>query len=87
MTLRLLTGHLLEFLTLKGGCTCENTTLLEITCHGSFIVTAQAVLYLYCSHARRSVFLFSVVFSSIQSVNLGHAGADPGILEKGGSFV
>ena len=42
MTVKLLTGHHLEFLTLKGGCICssestlcQNTTLLEITCHGS----------------------------------------------------
>ena len=27
--------HHLEFLSFKGGCTCQNTTLLEISCHGS----------------------------------------------------
>ena len=42
MTLKLLTEHHLEFLSLKGGCTglsestlVKNATLLEITCHGS----------------------------------------------------
>ena len=44
MTLRLLTKHHLEFLSWKGGCTgssettlFQNTTLLKITCRGSFI--------------------------------------------------
>ena len=42
MTVKLLTEHHLEFLSLKGGRTgssesniCQNTTLLEITCHDS----------------------------------------------------
>ena len=37
-SLRLLTEHHLEFLSLKGGCifTCQNATLLEITCGGSY---------------------------------------------------
>ena len=35
MNVMLLTEHHLEFLSLKGGCTCQNATLLEITCHGS----------------------------------------------------
>ena len=41
MTVKLLTEHHLEFLSLKGGCTGSsesthvNATLLEITCHGS----------------------------------------------------
>ena len=44
MTVKLLTEHHLEFLRLKGGCTgsSESTksqiaTLLEITCHGSYV--------------------------------------------------
>ena len=31
MTVKLLTEQRLEFLSLKGGCTCQNTTLLETT--------------------------------------------------------
>ena len=45
MTLKLLTEHNLEFLSLKGGCKgssestlFQNATLLEITCRGSIIV-------------------------------------------------
>ena len=43
MTVKLLTKQHLEFLSLKGGCggssvdTCQNATLLEITCHDSMI--------------------------------------------------
>ena len=45
MIVKLLTEHHLEFISLKGGCTgsseftltCQNTTLLEITCHSSLI--------------------------------------------------
>ena len=44
MSVQLLTKHILEFLSLKGGCTgssestvVKNTTLSEITCHGSCI--------------------------------------------------
>ena len=43
MTLKLLTEHHLEFLSLKGGCTGssgstpQSAALLEITCHGSFV--------------------------------------------------
>ena len=38
MIVKLLTEHHLEFLSLIEGCkgTCQNATLLEITCHGSF---------------------------------------------------
>ena len=47
MTVNLQTEHQLEFLSLKGGCTgssestlksCQNATLLEISCHGSFLL-------------------------------------------------
>ena len=37
MSVKLLTEHHLEFLSLKGGCTCQNATLLDITCHGSYM--------------------------------------------------
>ena len=45
MTVKLPTEHHLEFLSLKGGFTgsseftqsCQNTTLLEITCLGSYV--------------------------------------------------
>ena len=44
MTVKLLTEHNLEILSLKRGYTgsseskgCQNTTLVEITCHGSII--------------------------------------------------
>ena len=43
MSVKLLTEHNLEFLSLKGDCTCssestivKNATLLEISCRGSF---------------------------------------------------
>ena len=36
MTVKLLTEHDLEFLSLKGVCTCQNATLLEIICRGSY---------------------------------------------------
>ena len=52
MIVKLLTEHHLEFLSLKGGCrgyTCQNTTLLEITCTGSFYLSLEidvgALLY------------------------------------------
>ena len=50
---KLLREHHLEFLSLKGGCTgsfestlksCQNATLLEITCRGSFVLTDWSVL-------------------------------------------
>ena len=37
MIVRLLTEHHFEFLSLKGGYTCQNATLLDISCTGSFI--------------------------------------------------
>ena len=45
MNVKLLNEHHLEFLSLTGDCTgssestlnCQNTTLLEITCHGSIM--------------------------------------------------
>ena len=43
MIVKLLIEHHLEFLRLTGGCTgssestCQNTILLEITCHDSFV--------------------------------------------------
>ena len=50
MTVKLLTDDHLEFLTLKGGCTgssestlCQNATLLEITCHGSYLSVSYVV--------------------------------------------
>ena len=39
MIVKLLTKHHFEFLSLKEGCTCQNATLLEITCHGSNGIT------------------------------------------------
>ena len=51
INVKLLTGHNLECLSLKGGSigssesqTCQNDTLLEITCHGSF---SPLVLFVY----------------------------------------
>ena len=47
MSNKLLTEHHLEFLSLKGGCTglsestlytCQNATLLAITCHSSYLI-------------------------------------------------
>ena len=44
MTVKLLAEHHFEFLRLKGGrvYTCQNATLLEISCTGSFIITVQS---------------------------------------------
>ena len=48
MTVKLLTEHYLEFASLKWDCTgsSESATLLEITCHGSIIISdpTQVVL-------------------------------------------
>ena len=52
MSVKLLTKHHFEFLSIKGGCTVvselyagQNATLLEITCHGScMFVVAPIVL-------------------------------------------
>ena len=47
VTVKLLTEHHLEFLSLKRGCTgssvyaCQNATLLEITCPGSYRFTHE----------------------------------------------
>ena len=35
MTVKVLNEHHLELLSIKRGCTCQNATLFEITCHGS----------------------------------------------------
>ena len=47
MSVKLLTEHLLEVLSLKGGCTgsSESTLvkLLEITCHGSYLLDATTL--------------------------------------------
>ena len=49
MRVKLLTEHHLEFVSLKGGCTgspestCQNATLLEITCHCSFMIRTHTV--------------------------------------------
>ena len=67
MSVKLLTEHHLEFLSLKVGWTgssestlsCQNTTLLEVTCYGSFAYGSsesssetQAQLRLCCLHMR-----------------------------------
>ena len=44
MNIKLLTEHHLEFQSLKRGCTgssghtCQNATLLDITCHNSYVI-------------------------------------------------
>ena len=56
MSVKLLTEHNLEFLSLKGGCTgsseytltSENATLLEITCGGSYYADLFYILYSFC---------------------------------------
>ena len=50
MIVKLLTEHHFEFLSLKGGCICSSesteSTLLEITCHGSCVfIYVLASLY------------------------------------------
>ena len=51
MIVELLTKHHLEFLSLKGGCTgsSESTTLLEISCHSSFLFFRETDLELHLS--------------------------------------
>ena len=50
MSVKLLTEHHLEYLSLKGGCTgsSESThvVLLEITFHGSYVVSAYGSYHL-----------------------------------------
>ena len=54
MIVKLLTEHYLEFLGLKGGCrgsfvrvyTCQNATLLEITCTGSYAIREWLLMLL-----------------------------------------
>ena len=65
MTVKLLTEHRLEFLSLKEGCTgstgstvytCQNATLLEITCHGSNVKFYTSVpTKLLCMHVIRII--------------------------------
>ena len=45
MSVKLLSEHDLEFIILTGGCigSPENTTLLEITCRGSFIFVSVRI--------------------------------------------
>ena len=54
MTVKLLTEHHWEFLSLKGGCTgssesynCQNATLLEMLCHNSYIIYKVFSQYVY----------------------------------------
>ena len=54
MSVKLLIGHCLECLSLKGGCTgssestlVKKTTLFEITCHGSFDEIDSKMAYEY----------------------------------------
>ena len=44
MTVKLLTEHHLEFLSLKGVYTCQNPTLFEITCRGSIPVKIRMLM-------------------------------------------
>ena len=49
MTVKLLTEHLLEFLSVKGGCTGSSESTLvkipQITCHGSILSDLLEVFY------------------------------------------
>ena len=65
MIVKLLTEHHLEFLSLKGGCmdlsrvyTCQNATLLEISCTGSNII-----LYILLSPHLLLIFSLLIVLS------------------------
>ena len=51
MSVKLLTEHHLEFLSLKGACAgssesyaCQNATLMKITCHGSVLLGIHVIL-------------------------------------------
>ena len=53
MIVKLLTEHHLDFISLKGGCrgssksTCQNASLLEISCHGSISIV-NTCNYIVC---------------------------------------
>ena len=57
MSVKLLTVHNLEFLSFKGGCTgssecsCPNATLLEMTCHGSYVPVHETLVLI--THAQK----------------------------------
>ena len=58
MSVKLLTEHHFEFLSLKGGCTglseysCQNATLMEITCRASFMHSTASLLCIYLAGFR-----------------------------------
>ena len=69
MTVKLLTEHHLESLSLKGGCTGssestrQNTTLLEIACHGSIITfgnTERHGPYFVVSHWKHLIEILAI---------------------------
>ena len=64
MNAKLLTEHHLEFVSLKGGCTSQNATLLKITCHGSnFVVGFHNNGILSFSLLYRVLFYMSIISS------------------------
>ena len=48
MIVKLLIGHHLEFLSLKGVYTCQNITLLKISCTGSIVIVSYASCWCVC---------------------------------------
>ena len=75
MNIKLLTEHHLEFLSLKGGCTgssestlVKNATLLEITCHGSFLRGKLAI-----NHALKYYRLKGMSLHALVHINFFHA--------------
>ena len=60
MNVKLLPEHHLEFLSLKGDCgvyTYQNVTLLEITCHSSYVLKGEKqqhsyFIFIYMYHAK-----------------------------------
>ena len=51
LNIKLLTEHHLGFLSSKRGCIVysgQNATLMEITCHGSFVIVLFCIVFLQC---------------------------------------
>ena len=78
MTVKLLTEHHLEFLSLTGGCTgssdfhsCQNTRLLEITCRSQCTLTCNSFSGVCTSGLYGPlVFDLDLVLTALSRINL-----------------
>ena len=71
MSVKLLTEHHLEFLSLIGGCTGSYETtlvlLLEITCHGSYEVCLEKVILISTPSKYTCMPIFGLIFFLVLS--------------------